>query len=197
MSTILHGLMLGAFLHAFPSLLEMIPLASLAAILITVGYALTSPSIYRTTFAKGKDQFLPFLATVVGILFTDLLVGIFFGALVSVFFVLKTNFRSAIILVNNDHQYLLKFTKDVSFVHKAALRKTLGKVPSNSSLMIDGSRSNFLDADIIETIDDFINGASAKNINVELRKTADAANPYFKKPNHVPHNNGNPITVKK
>jgi MFS superfamily sulfate permease-like transporter len=197
MSTILHGVMLGAFVLAFPSLLEMIPLASLAAILIVTGYALNSPMIYSSTFEKGKDQFLPFVATIVGILFTNLLTGIFIGTLVSVFFVLKTNFRSAIILVNNNHQYLLKFTKDVSFVHKSALRKTLAKVPSNSSLMIDGSRSNFLDADIIETIDDFVKSAFTKNIKVELKKTPDASNSYFKKHNPFSHNNGNPQTARK
>jgi MFS superfamily sulfate permease-like transporter len=197
MSTIFHGIMLGAFVLAFPSILEMIPLASLAAILIILGCGLNSPSVYKSAFEKGKTQFLPFLVTIVGILFTDLLTGIFLGTLVSVFFVLKTNFRSAIILVNNHHQYLLKFTKDVSFVHKSALRKALAKVPSNSFLMIDGSRSNFLDADILETIEDFVKGAFSKNITVEMKKTPEASNAYFKKTDGASQNTRGILTSNK
>lgn len=143
-SSVIHGVLLAAVVIAIPNILKMIPLASLAGILLIIGYKLTSPELYREMFKKGKDQFLPFIVTIIAILFTDLLVGIFVGILISVFFVLKTNFKSAIIMVNNDHQYLLKFTKDVSFLHKSSLRNALEKIPNNSSLMIDGSKASFL-----------------------------------------------------
>jgi MFS superfamily sulfate permease-like transporter len=179
-STILHGILLALAVFLFPNVLEAIPLASLAAILLMVGFKLTTPSVYLEMYRKGKEQFLPFIVTVVAILFTDLLTGIFIGILISVFFVLKTNFRSAIILVNNDDQYLLKFTKDVSFLHKSSLRNALDRVPRRSSLLIDGSKSQFLDADIIETIEDFIKGSVTKKIKVELKRTSDATNPLFR-----------------
>ena len=150
----------------------MIPLASLAVILISVGYKLTSPDMYKSIFRKGISQFLPFAVTVVAILLSDILVGIFVGLLVSVFFVLKTNFRTAIILVNQGNQFLLRFTKDVSFLHKSALRKALEKVPNQSSLIIDGARNHFVDADIQETIDDYVKGAPAKNISIEIKTMA-------------------------
>jgi MFS superfamily sulfate permease-like transporter len=180
-SAIIHGILLASVVLLIPGVLTKIPLACLAGILLVVGYKLTSPDLYKEMFNKGKDQFLPFIVTVIAILFTDLLTGIFVGILVSVFFVLKTNFKSAIILVNNDNQYLLKFTKDVSFLHKSSLRNALEKVPNNSSLMIDGSKSQFLDADIMEIIEDFTKGAVAKNILVEIKKTNDALNPLFRK----------------
>ena len=179
-SAILHGIILASVVLAIPDVLRKIPFASLAGILLMIGYKLTTPGLYREMYGKGKDQFLPFIVTIGGILFTDLLMGIFAGILVSVFFVLKTNFRSAIILVNNQDQYLLKFTKDVSFVHKSTLRKALEKVPNHSTLMIDGSKSTFLDADIIETIEDFSKSAFTKNIFVEIKKTNNASNPFFK-----------------
>jgi MFS superfamily sulfate permease-like transporter len=179
-STILHGILLALAVFLLPGVLEAIPLASLAAILLTIGYKLTTPALYKDMFKKGREQFLPFIITVIAILLTDLLIGIFIGVLVSVFFVLKTNFRSAIILVNNDDQYLLKFTKEVSFLHKSSLRNALDKIPRRSSLMIDGSKSRFLDADIVETIEDFIKGSINKKIKVELKKTNDAANPLFR-----------------
>ncbi len=196
-SAILHGILLAFVVLVIPGVLKKIPFACLAGILIMVGYKLTTPGLYRQMFGKGKDQFLPFIVTIGGILFTDLLMGIFAGILVSVFFVLKTNFRSAIILVNNQDQYLLKFTKDVSFVHKSTLRKALEKVPNHSTLMIDGSKSTFLDADIVETIEDYRKSAFTKNIFVEIKKTNDASNSFFKNEDGRPQHNGTLKSIKK
>ena len=190
LSVVLHGLLLALVVLAIPGALEKIPLASLAGILLVVGYKLTTPALYQDMYRKGMAQFLPFIITIVAILLTNLLVGIFVGILVSVFFVLKTNFQSAIILVNDNDQYLLKFIKDVSFVHKSSLRKALERIPNDSMLMIDGSKSQFLDADIIETIEDFAKSAPSRNIMVEIKKTNDAMNPLFRKDNGPLRRNG-------
>lgn len=171
-STILHGLLLISTVLAVPDLIQMIPLASLAVILISVGYKLTEPGMYKSIFSKGLNQFLPFITTVLAILLSDILIGIFIGLLVSVFIVLKTNFRTAIILVNQGNQYLLRFTKDVSFLHKSALRTALEKVPNHASLIIDGARNHFVDADIQETIEDYMKAAPAKNISIEIKTMA-------------------------
>ena len=96
-STILHGIILLLAILIFPNALEMIPLASLAAILILIGYKLAAPALWKEMFRKGRDQFLPFAVTVVGIVFSNLLWGVFIGILVSVFFVLKSNFQSAML----------------------------------------------------------------------------------------------------
>ena len=170
-SAVMHGLLLIIAVLAVPDLIQMIPLASLAVILISVGYKLTAPEMYKGIFRKGVNQFLPFVVTVLAILLSDILIGIFVGLLVSLFFVLKTNFRTAIILVNQGNQYLLRFTKDVSFLHKSALRTALEKVPENASLIIDGARNHFVDEDIQETIEDYVKGAPTKNISVEIKKS--------------------------
>ncbi len=180
-STILHGFLLFTIVVAMPHFIQQIPLACLAGILLVIGYKLTMPSLYREMYNKGKDQFLPFIVTIVAILFSDLLTGIVIGMVVSVFFVLHTNFQTAVILVNSDHQYLLKFTKDVSFLHKSSLRRALERIPDGSNLIIDGSRSNFLDNDIIETIEDFIASAPTRSIDVEVKKTSGAQAPFFRK----------------
>jgi len=180
-SAILHGIFLVVVVSTMPSMLQKIPLASLAGILLVVGYKLNTPTLYREVFRKGVDQLLPFVVTIVAILFTDLLIGISIGILVAIFFVLKTNVQTAVIVVNNDSQFLIKFTKDVSFLHKAMLRRSFAKVPENSTVIIDGSRSQFLDADIVETIEDFIKSAPSKSITVELKKASGAASPLFRK----------------
>lgn len=179
-SAILHGTFMFAVVVLIPVYIQMIPLASLAGVLLIVGYKLNSPSIYQDTYRKGMDQFIPFVVTIIAILLSDLLTGIAIGVLASIFFVLKTNFKTAVILVNHGHQYLLRFTKDVSFVHKSSLRTALEKVPGNSTLIIDGTKSQFLDTDIIETIEDFIKSAPARSIDVEIKKTRGATSPLFK-----------------
>ncbi len=180
-SAILHGFFLLAIVLAIPFVLQQIPLACLAGILLVVGYKLNTPDLYRETYRKGIDQFLPFLVTIVAILLSDLLTGIAIGVLVAIFFVLKTNFQTAMIVVNTDSQFLIKFTKDVSFMHKATLRKVFEKIPENSMVIIDGGKSQFLDTDIIETIEDFIKSAPTKSIEVEIKKTSGASAPLFRK----------------
>lgn len=169
-STITHGLLLAIVVVSIPLILQMIPLACLAGILLVIGYKLNTPEIYRNMYKKGMDQFLPFVITIIAIILSDLLTGIAIGVLVSVFFVLKTNFQTAVIVVNSDSQFLVKFTKDVSFLHKAALRKAFARIPANSTVVIDGTKSQFLDADIIETIEDFVKSAPTKSVEVEVRK---------------------------
>lgn len=180
-SAILHGVFLVAVVLAAPGLLQQIPLASLAGVLLLVGYKLNTPELYRQTYRKGLDQFLPFLVTIIAILFTDLLVGISIGLLVSLFFVLKSNFRTAVLVVSDEAQYLVKFTKDVSFLHKAQLRRVFEQIPMNSKVVIDGTKCQFIDADIVETIEDFVQSAPAKDIEVELKKTSGASTALFRK----------------
>ncbi len=168
-SAITHGIVLLLAVLLFPSLLRQIPLASLAGILIAVGYKLTAPSQYLSMFRKGMSQFLPFIVTILAVLLTNLLQGVFWGIIVAVFYILKTNFGKAAILVSHDSGYLVKLTKDVSFLNKSTLRMMFHTIPSNTSVLIDGSHSQFIDHDIKETISDFMESAKSKNISVELK----------------------------
>jgi MFS superfamily sulfate permease-like transporter len=179
-SAIMHGILLLVTVMLIPGLLNLIPLASLAAILITVGYKLVKPSLVVSMYHKGKDQFIPFLLTIVAILFTDLLVGIGIGIAVGLIFVLKTNFHKALFAVNEEKNYLIRLTKDVSFLNKALLRKTFREIPDGSYVIIDGSRSAFIDQDILETINDFRESASGRRIEIELKQSIGASNPLFK-----------------
>lgn len=167
-STISHGLILMITLLAIPGVLNLIPLSCLAAILLLVGYKLTKFSLYKQMYGKGSSQFFPFLITILAILFTNLLQGVFLGIIVALFFILKTNFQRAVITVHSEDNYLIKFSKDVSFMHKASLRNALVKVPNDTRVVIDGTKAHFIDEDIKETIEDFIESAKSKNIEVDL-----------------------------
>jgi MFS superfamily sulfate permease-like transporter len=168
-STISHAVILLLSVLLIPKILQLIPLASLAGILIVTGFKLTTPQLFKDMFKKGWPQFLPFIATVLAIVFTNLLLGVFVGILVAVFFILKTNFRQAIITVNEGNNYLVQLTKDVSFLNKGTLRDQFLLIPKNSRVVIDGTHSHFMDSDIRETIEDFIETSKAKNINVQLK----------------------------
>ena len=169
-SAISHGVILLLAVLIIPKVLQLIPLACLAGILIVIGFKLTKPAQYKSMYKKGMSQFLPFITTVLAVTFTNLLQGVFMGILLAIFFILRTNFREAIIIVNEGNNYLIRLTKDVNFLNKATLRNKLQSIPHHSTVMIDGSQSHFIDADIKETIEDFMMEGKSKNIQVDLKK---------------------------
>ncbi|MGR9051460.1 MAG: SulP family inorganic anion transporter [Gammaproteobacteria bacterium] len=168
-SSFIHGILLLLSILFFVRFLNMIPLACLAAILLQTGYKLAKPKLFLQLYRQGWNQFLPFVTTIAAILVTDLLQGIVIGIGIGLYFVIVANYHASITLTEQDGRYLLSFNKDVSFLNKALLRKLLFQIRENSSVLIDGSKAQFIDHDIIETIQDFIQGAPDDNIGVELR----------------------------
>lgn len=170
MSSFVHGVLLLASVALIPSLLGLTPLASLAGILIMVGFKLTKISLYRVMFGLGWDQFIPFIVTVVAVVFSDLLTGVLIGIACGAFFVMRNNHFDAITVVNQDHNYMMRFTKDASFVNKSEFRNKLRQLPDGAHVIIDGTRALFIDHDIMEVVEDFKQLAVHKNISVELRQ---------------------------
>lgn len=178
MSTIYHGFFILLSVAFIPTVLGVIPLAALAAILIYTGYKLTSPVLFRFFYSKGWDQFLPFVATVVIILFTDLLIGVLAGLAIGLFFSARSNFKTAVFIVNDNNNYLIRLRKDVSILNKRGIKTKLDAVPEHSSVLIDATRADFIDRDILEMIHVFIKEAPQKNVKVEL-KTSHSKNYDF------------------
>ena len=169
MSTIYHGILLLLCVAFIPVLLNHIPKAALAAILILTGYKLAKPSLFIHFYKKGWDQFLPFVMTITAILFTDLLKGVLTGIAVGIFFIVRSNFRTAVMVVNDGNKYLFRFRKDVSFLNKPLVKSRLEKIPANSYVLIDASRADFIDSDILETVKDFMLHAPLEGIKVEWK----------------------------
>ena len=168
-SAIVHGVLLLASVVAIPRLLNLIPLASLAAVLLMIGFKLTKPKLYRDIWASGLDQFVPFIITVLAIVFTDLLTGVVIGIVFGVIFVIRTNHHAAFTLVHQDSMYLLRLNKDASFVNKTELKLKLASVPADSGLIVDGTRAIFIDRDIYDVLADFSEGAPHRGIEVEFK----------------------------
>jgi MFS superfamily sulfate permease-like transporter len=171
MASILHAVLLLVSVAFIPKLLNLIPLSSLAAVLIYTGYKLAKPSLFRSFYKKGWDQFMPFMITVVAILLSDLLIGIIIGCGVGLFFVMRSNFRSAVFVVHDQNNYLFRLRKDVSFLNKPIIKSKLEKVPEDAYVLIDAARADFIDKDVVEVIEDFMKHAPLKNIRVELKKS--------------------------
>lgn len=174
-SAIFHGFLLLLASLLIPNLLNLIPLASLAAILLVIGYKLARISLFQRMYADGYDQFLPFVVTVLAIVFTDLLTGIAIGLVIGIFFVVRTNYYSSLTLVNQDNYYLMRFNKDMSFVHKTEVKRSLRSIPENSTIVIDGSRASVIDNDISEAIEDFRSTAQMRDIKVECKNLSSKA----------------------
>jgi MFS superfamily sulfate permease-like transporter len=170
-SAFMHGIWLLMAVLFLGPYLNMVPLSALAAILIMVGYKLTKPAIFKDIWKEGIAQFLPFIATFLAIYFSDMLKGVIVGLAFGLFFVIRSNFKSAIRVTKGDNNdSLLRFRKEVSFLNKPALKKALLKIPEGSFLLIDARKCEFMDPDILEILQDFIVSAKVKNIRIELNK---------------------------
>jgi MFS superfamily sulfate permease-like transporter len=173
-SAILHGVWLTIAVLMFPNALNLIPNAALAAVLIYVGYKLAKPSLIKSEWKKGKMSFLPFIITVVSILFSDLLIGILIGMAVAFYFIIRSNFHRSINLVEIDNNYMLRFQQQVTFLNKSLLKELLDKVPHNSQLVMDLTHCTFMDVDILDIIDDFQIKALERNILMSYEFLNDA-----------------------
>ena len=168
-SAIIHAALLAIAVLFMGRLLNHVPLAALAAILLTIGSKLAPTSLFKKMWSEGYESFVPFIVTVLAIVFTDLLKGVLIGLAVGVFFVIRANSFAAMTVVSQDDFHLLRFNKDITFVHKAELKEKLAAIPKNSTLIIDGSRALHLDRDAFDVLDDFQQTAQFKGITIELK----------------------------
>jgi len=168
LSTILHGSWLLLSVLIIPAILNLIPLSALAAILIQTGYKLAKPSLFIARWKQGYTQFIPFVVTVLAILFTDLLRGIAIGLVIGFAFVIARNFRTAISYVARDRTVMVRARRDLYFMHKPQLQAALARVPDNSRLILDLSATDYVDLDNIDIINSFIKGAPYRGIEVML-----------------------------
>ena len=173
MSGILHGVFLLISAITIAGLLNMIPLASLAAILIMVGYKLAKPALFQQMYKLGSEQFIPFTATVVAILATDLLKGIIVGMILGGFYALRHSYRNAyymknVVTTEDGHEvHHLVLAEEVAFFNKASIIAALEAIPANSKVVIDCEKSKSIDYDVVELIQDYKTSAKLKNITVE------------------------------
>ena len=167
-ASFLHGILLLLSVMYLTQILNLIPLACLAAILLQTGYKLAKPKLFIEIYRQGWGQFLPFIVTVAAILLTDLLQGIVIGIVVGLYFVIRAHYHASITLHQEDSHYTLILHKDVSFLNKALLRALLFQVTENSTVTIDAHKAQFIDHDIREIFQDFLATAPDDNITVEF-----------------------------
>ena len=180
LSAIIHGGLLLICVALLPSVLNLIPLSALACILIMVGYKLSKPSLYTHTYRLGWDQFLPFVVTILGIVFVDLLVGLGLGCSVGTVVVLIRNYKNSHFLHLHtgvgEKQLIITMAEDVNFLNKGAIIKEFARIPKGTDLTIDMSKCYSIDYDVREAIEDFIESAGSREIKVNLKKPLAEAN---------------------
>lgn len=172
MSAIFHGLWLLLSMLLIPMLINKIPLSCLAAILLFTGYKLAKFGLFSKMWRKGRDQFIPFVTTVIAVCLTDLLTGVAIGMFIGVLFILRTNLRNPYFFTfetnGNKKLIRIRLAEEVSFLNKAAIQYTLTHLPKDSSVIIDGSQSRYIDPDVLEIIYNFKQNAYTKGITVTL-----------------------------
>ncbi len=173
LSAIIHGFLLLISVILIPTILNMIPLSALAAVLLVVGYKLAKPALFKTMYNLGWKQFLPFIVTIVGIVFTDLLIGIGLGLAVGIVVILIKSYQNSHFLNKegediDDGKIKMTLAEEVTFFNKGSIIKELENIPKNTTLEIDVRNTKYLDHDIIEILEDFNHKASLRNIKVIL-----------------------------
>lgn len=174
LATIIHGLLLSVCVFSIPMILNKIPLSTLAAVLLLVGYKLANPKIIVYFWKKGKYQFIPFIATFVAVVLTDLLKGVALGIIISIIFVLKGNLKRAYSFKKNEYIdgdiIHIHLAQEVSFLNKAAIKSTLSEIPENSKVIIDATETLYIAHDILDLIREFkLTRAIDSNIKVKLK----------------------------
>ncbi len=159
MSAFIHGVLLLLLVVLVPHWLNEIPLAALAAILLATGLKLASPALFRQMWAEGRNQFLPFIVTILAIVLTDLLVGILIGLGVSLLFILHSNFRRPLRRFMEHHVggevLRIELANQVSFLNRAVLEQSLNSVPSGGHVVLDARNTDYIDSDVLDLIQDF------------------------------------------
>jgi carbonic anhydrase len=171
-STVIHGLLLLASVLVLAPMLNLIPLAALAAILIVTGYKLAKVSLFRDMYKKGWSQFVPFVVTVAAIVLTDLLTGVLIGLAASLFYLMRSHFRNPFSI----EQYRLhigdvikmELPNQVSFLNKATIKSALWEIPANANVLIDASGTDYIDNDVLEIIDDYRVVAAERNVRLNV-----------------------------
>lgn len=174
-STVMHGLLLLVCIATMPTLLNLIPLSVLAAVLLVTGYKLAKPALFRNMWRFGPHQFVPFVVTVLGVVFTDLLMGVGMGLAVAIVILLQCNYRNSHFLhmeeglTGKERRVItMHLAEEVTFLNKAAIKKELSQIPDGSALIIDQSNCVYLNHDVAEILSDFARSAPSRGITVEF-----------------------------
>ncbi len=170
-SAFIHGSLLLICAYAIPKVLNMIPLAALAAILLIVGWKLAKPALFIAMWKKGQSEFIPFTVTVVGIVMTDLLNGIALGLVVAIVYILWDNFKLPYKFDIKNYKagepIRIEFSESVSFLNKASIQRTLNTLPDGSRVVLDARNSLRIHPDVVEIVEQFQINAATRDITVE------------------------------
>lgn len=174
MSAIIHGFMLLICVLTIPVILNKIPLATLATILILVGYKLAKPATFKHFWENGKYQFVPFILTLIGVVTLDLLKGVLLGIVVSVIFILRGNLKRAYSFKKEEYEsgdiIHINLAQEVSFLNKAAIKLTLNNIPENANVIINAQDTVYIAHDILDLIKEFKETRAVDdNIKVKLK----------------------------
>jgi carbonic anhydrase len=169
LSTIIHGFFLLSAILFIPAILNLIPLSVLGAVLILVGYKLTKVSLFTQMFRLGQEQFIPFITTILGVLFTDLLKGIGIGMAFAIFYILKSNYKNHFTKEEKQDEMIITLSEDVTFLNKSGIQEMLLATKPHSKLIIDGSKCKSIDHDVLEMLEEFKKfGSKNKNIDFQM-----------------------------
>jgi MFS superfamily sulfate permease-like transporter len=177
LSAFTHGMwLLLVVLFAAP-LVNLVPYSVLGVILVRTGFNLAKPKMILSVYKQGREQFFPFLITIIAILFTDLLIGVVIGIAYSIYFIIKHTYRAGYTLTEKNNgdikHYIIELALNVSFLNKKRFLEMLDKIPAHSMVDIIGTKSIYIDNDVLEIFHDYRSKAHAKHIQLSMKDIPD------------------------
>lgn len=166
-SILLHGVLLLLCGMFFSDLLNTIPLACLAAVLLYTGYKLAAPALFIAQWRLGLAQFLPFVATVAGILIFGMLAGIGIGLLAQLLSSTYKSHHNAMHLSNDDNHYVVRFQQNLTFLHNPRLQSILAEIPDNAVVRVEQENADYIDPDVKAVLTEFGEKASGRGIKLD------------------------------
>lgn len=169
LSTIMHGLWMLMAIVLAAGLINLIPLATLAAVLVVTGFKLANPKQFKVAYKQGVDQFVPYLSTIVAVVMTDLLIGVLLGLAVSVVFILYNYYRSNVVQLIDEgktHTKRLIFAENLTFLNKGRVKEVLESIPDGSQVVLDTSQCQYIDHDIVEAMQEFAASADERKLKI-------------------------------
>ncbi len=168
LAAVFHGVLLLIGVLFLAPLLNRVPLAALAIVLIFVGLKLTEPKLWKQMWAGGSSQFVPFAVTIGAVVLTDLLIGTVIGLVVGLVLMIRRQQANTITVEEEDGKRVIRFLKDVTFLQKFRLKEVLRETPPELPLVIDRRVVGFVDDDVEELLDEHCDRAAERGVTVEI-----------------------------
>lgn len=150
-----HGLFLLIYVLVLGFAIELIPKAALAAMLVFTGFRLAHPREFKHVAHLGKTELIVFLCTIVGVIATDLLIGIAIGIVINYILVFTkgASVKNLFSATGTSEGNIVKLSGTLFFSNYLSLKKKISKAIAGNQVTIDFKEVTLIDHTVIHHLE--------------------------------------------